>query len=66
MSRLSEDKEKLMECIGNALAGEVRILYGNRVKIIGYDYQRKGILVEYLDTKDIAIINRVHDIRRII
>jgi hypothetical protein len=55
-----------MECIGNALAGEVRILYGNRVKVIGYDYQRKGILVEYLDTKDIAIINRVHDIRRII
>ncbi len=66
MSRLAEDKEKLMECIGNALAGEVRILYGNRVKVIGYDYQRKGILVEYLDNREIAIVNRIHDIRRII
>jgi len=63
---MTEDKEKLMECIGNALAGEVRILYGNRVKVIGYDYQRKGILVEYLDNREITIINRIHDIRRII
>jgi hypothetical protein len=55
-----------MECIGNVLAGEVRILYGSRVKIIGYDYQKKGILVQYLDNKDIAVVNRIHDIRRII
>jgi hypothetical protein len=61
-----EDKERLMECIGNVLAGETRILYGNRVKIIGYDHQRKGILVEYLDNREITVINRIHDIRRII
>jgi len=66
LSRDTTDKERLMQCIGEVLAGEQRILYGHRVKIIGYDHQRKGILIQYVDTKEMAIITRVHDLRRVI
>mgnify|MGYP001770614145 CR=1 FL=1 len=62
----TEDKEKLMECVGTILSGENRILYGHRVKIIGYDHTRKGILVQYADTKEFVVINKIHDIRRLI
>jgi len=67
VSNLStEDKEKLMECIGTVLSGESRILHGYRIKIIGYDHTRKGILIQYIDSKEFAIINKIHDIRRLI
>jgi len=62
----SEDKEKLMECIGNILSGESRVLYGHRVRIIGYDHTRKVVLVQYVDTKEFAVVNKIHDIRRLI
>jgi hypothetical protein len=61
-----EDKERIMECVGSVLSGENRVLYGHRIKIIGYDHTRKGILIQYTDTKEFAVINKIHDIRRLI
>ena len=60
------EKNKIMECIGTVLAGRIRILHGYRVKILGYDYMRKGILIEYLDTREISLLTKVHEIRRLI
>jgi hypothetical protein len=63
---MNVDKEQIMECIGKALAGEQRILYGHRVKVIGYDHSRHGILIQYTDTKELVVLNRIHDVRRLI
>ena len=60
------EKNKIMECVGTVLAGKVRILHGYRVKVLGYDYMHKGVLVEYLDTREVSILTKVHEIRRLI
>jgi hypothetical protein len=62
----TEDKERLMECVGTVLSGETRVLYGHRIKVIGFDHTRKGILIQYTDTKEFAVINKIHDVRRLI
>jgi hypothetical protein len=66
LSRSDEDKERLMECIGNVLAGEVRILYGSRVKIIAINYRYFLVIEIFYKYTFSLVVNRIHDIRRII
>jgi len=64
---LSEgEKSKLMECIGLVLAGKIRIIHGYRVKVIGYDHTRKGIVIQYLDTYQTSVLTKIHEVRRLI
>lgn len=64
---LSEgEKARLMECLGLILAGKIRIIHGYRVKVIGYDHARKGIVIQYLDTRETSVLTKIHEVRRLI
>jgi len=60
------EKNRIMECVGTALAGKIRILHGYRVKVLGYDHIHKGVLIEYLDTREVSLLTKMHEIRRLI
>jgi len=64
---LSEgEKNRLMECVGLVLAGKIRVLHGYRVKVLGYDHIKKGVVIQYLDNKEISVLTKIHEIRRLI
>jgi hypothetical protein len=60
------EKQRILECIGTVLAGKLRVIDGYRVKVIGYDHMRKGVIVQYLDTRELSILTKVHEVRRLI
>ncbi len=60
------ENQKILECIGTVLAGKTRIIDGYRIKVIGYDHFRKGVIIQYLDTRELSILTKVHEIRRLI
>ena len=66
LSRSSEDLYKVMRCLGEVLKGRRRVFNGELVEIIGYDEQKRAIMVRSLSRGDILYLRKLAEVRKII